>query len=159
MLTRNTSWFALPPLPEAVCRPSGVQSMALRSVPRNSDRMEKQRTGGSDGVRYAYHSAALGRPGTQKDPRWEDPPMSHSTWHEEHVRRFDDPPNNRQVERGDIPSSGLSGPGYGRRRTVHVGTEPVPRDDTFGSMAPCWRLLERARAYMDKVLYGFCIVR
>ncbi|CAM9466018.1 unnamed protein product, partial [Laminaria digitata] len=56
----------------------------------------------------------------------------------------------RQVARGEIPSSGFSGVGYDRRRTVHVGIEPVPRDDMFGSMAPCWRLLERAQAYMDK---------
>ncbi|CAM9252394.1 unnamed protein product, partial [Laminaria digitata] len=60
-------------------RPSGVLSMTPRSVPRNSDIMEGQRKGGSDGA----------------------------------------------------------------------------RDDIFGSMAPCWRLLERAQAYMDKDQLGY----
>ncbi|CAM9136456.1 unnamed protein product, partial [Laminaria digitata] len=67
-----------------------------------------------------------------------------------HKRHFDDRPNDCQIESRDVPSTGFSGPRYGRRRTAHVGTVPVPRDDTFGSMAPCWRLLERAQAYMDK---------
>lgn len=28
-------------------------------------------------------------------------------------------------------------------------------DETFGTMAPCWRLLERAKAYMEQVTIAF----
>ncbi|CAM9292209.1 unnamed protein product, partial [Ascophyllum nodosum] len=34
--------------------------------------------------------------------------------------------------------------------TVQQILEKAPTDDMFGVMAPCWRLLERAKAYMDK---------
>ena len=36
--------------------------------------------------------------------------------------------------------------------TVQQILEKAPTDDMFGVMAPCWRLLERAKAYMDKVI-------
>lgn len=40
---------------------------------------------------------------------------------------------------------GGSYPGY------DAHSEPPMDHETFGFMAPCWRLLERAKAYMDQV--------
>ncbi|CAN0272408.1 unnamed protein product [Ascophyllum nodosum] len=51
--------------------------------------------------------------------------------------------------------------GFGGSGTPELGTalpdnkvqqtlEKAPIDDIFGVMAPCWRLLERAKSYMDK---------
>ena len=53
--------------------------------------------------------------------------------------------------------------GVGRSSTPELGTAPpdnnvqqtletAQTDDMFGVMAPCWRLLERAKWYMDKVI-------
>ena len=53
--------------------------------------------------------------------------------------------------------------GVGGSSTPELGTGPpdnnvqqtlekAPIDDMFGVMAPCWRLLERAKSYMDKVI-------
>ena len=53
--------------------------------------------------------------------------------------------------------------GVGGSSTPELGTAPpdnnvqqtlekAPTDDMFGVMAPCWRLLERAKSYMDKVI-------
>ena len=35
---------------------------------------------------------------------------------------------------------------------VQQTLEKAPIDDIFGGMAPCWRLLERTKSYMDKVI-------
>lgn len=133
--------------------------MVPRAVTRNIDTLETQRTGGSDGARYGHGGQAPDFHRAKREERWEHPPLSQSIRHEEHVRRLDDRHNGGQVQSGDIPSRGFGGSGYGGRRNIHVGSEPASRDDMFGSMAPCWRLLERARAYMDKVWTFTCITR
>ena len=50
--------------------------------------------------------------------------------------------------------SGNSTPEFGAappRSNIQQPPERVLFDDMFGMMAPCWRLLERAKAHMDKV--------
>lgn len=125
--------------------------MAQRTVPRNSDGMEGHREGGFDGERYGYRSEAPDSPSAQREAGWEISALSRSIRHEDHGRRFDNRPSDGHIESDDIPSSGFNGPGYGGRRPVDVGSAPTSRGDMFGYMAPCWRLLERAQAYMDKV--------
>lgn len=125
--------------------------MAPRAVSRNSDVMEGQRAGGSDGARYGYRSDAPGFTSAEKEPRWEHPAPSKSIFHEEHARCYDDRRSGSHFERDDISSGGFDNPGYGGRGNVRVESESPSRDDMFGAMAPCWRLLERAKGYMDKV--------
>lgn len=81
--------------------------------------------------------------------------MSTSRQADAHVRCFGERPGRGQVEGVDIPHNG---PGYDGPRHGIVGPEPASQDDTFGSMAPCWRLLERAQAYMGKVCKLHCTV-
>lgn len=87
---------------------------------------------------------------------WEQPPLPHPIRHEKQLERLRDRPTSCQVERGDIPSSRGSSPGYPDRRNVHEEPKPSSIDDTFGPMAPCWRLLERAQGYMEKVRILSC---
>lgn len=125
--------------------------MAPRSIARNSKIVRGKINRLSDGKAYGYRSESSGVPRSQRASRWEHPPRSSSIRHEEQVGRLHDRPNDGHAERSDTPSSEVSDPGYSDRRTTHVGSKPASRDDTFGSMAPCWRLLERAQDYMDKV--------
>lgn len=143
--------FASPPLPAPESQPSAVLPMAPRAVSRNSDVMEGQRAGGSDGALYGCRSDAPGFTSAEKEPRWEHPAPSKSIFHEEHVRCYDD----RRSERDEFSSGGFDNPGYGGRGNVHVESESPSRDDMFGAMAPCWRLLERAKGYMDKVCTSY----
>lgn len=125
--------------------------MLPRAVSLNSDTIEGKSAGGYDTARYGYCSGVPGSLSTKTESSWENPPRSQTIRHEEYVRRFDHRSSGGQVESDDIPSDGFTGPGYNFRRNVHVGSEPPSEDDMFGSMAPCWRLLERAKDYMDKV--------
>lgn len=125
--------------------------MAPRSITRNSKIIRGKINRASDGKGYGYRREPSGVPSSQRAPKWEHPPRPSSTRLEEQAGRLHDRPNDGQAERSGTPSSEVSGPGYPDRRTAHVGAEPASRDDTFGSMAPCWRLLERAQDYMDKV--------
>lgn len=137
------------PAPES--RPSTVLPIVPRVVSRNSGTVEVQRADGSDGARYGYRREAPGFPSANRESRWEQPPPPQSVRREEHVRRFDDQSGGHEVESGDILSCEFSGPAYDVRRNVREGSEPPSRTDMFGPMAPCWRLLERAQAYMDEV--------
>ena len=77
--------------------------------------------------------------------------MSHESRHGLRVRPFDDRLSGGQVDRVEFLSSGPSCSGYGNRRNGHAGSKLASRVDIFGPMAPCWRLIESAQAYMDKV--------
>lgn len=142
--------FALSPMPAPESRPSGVLSMAGRSMPRNTDTTEGMRTGGSETARHTYPGETPGFSRAQREPTWDHPPPAHS-FRQEHAKRFNDRPSGDQVEHNETPSSGFSRCEYSGSKDSDVVSEPTPNHDMFGSMAPCWRLLERAQAYMDKV--------
>lgn len=142
-------FFFSPPLPVLRSQPSAVPPMMPRPVRCNSDIIDGQRAG-SDDVQDGFRREAPDFPSAEREPRWEHPP-SHSVCQEEHEFHFDVRSSGGQVERDGIPSSEFGGPGYRGRRNGRVGSEPESKDDMFGSMAPCWRLLERAKGYMDKV--------
>eukprot|EP00752_Nemacystus_decipiens_P008516 g7605.t1 len=61
---------------------------------------------------------------------------------------------NRDHDRDRAPrvTGGNSGGGYAgyEGRSAVSKSEEAMDQDTFGFMAPCWRLLERAKAYMDE---------
>ena len=137
------------PAPES--RPSTVLPVVPRAVSRNSGTVEVQRTGGSNAARRGYRREAPSFRSDMREQRWEKPPPPQPVCHEEHVRRFDEQTSGHQVEGCDIPNNKFSGPAYGDRRNLEVGSEPPSETDMFGPMAPCWRLLERAQAYMDEV--------
>lgn len=137
------------PAPES--RPSGFLPMGPRSAPCNIERTGGHRTGGSDGRGHGYRSEEPSLPSPQREPRWERPPLSRPTGHEEQMEHLYDRPRIGQVERDDLPSSSVSSLGYPNRRNEDGRSEPSSTYEAFGSMAPCWRLLERANAYMDKV--------
>lgn len=130
--------------------------VASRSVSRDIDREEGQRAGGSDGRGDGCGSETPSFPSARREPRWEQPPLPLPIRHKEQLERLNDRPSNAQVERGDNPSNRVSGSGYHDRRNVDEGPKPSSVDDTFGSMAPCWRLLERAQGYMEKVRIFYC---
>lgn len=50
-----------------------------------------------------------------------------------------------------VTGGGSSGGGYAGYEGRSARSEAAMDQDTFGFMAPCWRLLERAKAYMDEV--------
>lgn len=109
--------------------------------------------------------------GYQEDPRggrWEQPQQPHIAQQGVYTRRADG-----HVDAG---SGGRGGAGAGNGRFVarfegdydgghasarhgHAGSASnerapdvvVATEEAFGAMAPCWRLLERAKAYMDHV--------
>lgn len=149
---RELFCFPSPPLAVPGSQPSAGLLMEPRAVPRKTDGMQRQRAGSSDDARFGYDREPTDFQSSKRESRWEQPP-SHSVCQEEHQLRFDDRSSGGQVDRDDVPSSEFSGPGYRSRRNGHLESEPASRD-VFGSMAPCWRLLERAKGYMDKV----CVV-
>lgn len=144
-------FIAVPSLPAPDYRPSGALPIGPGSAPCNSDRTGGKRAGGSDDREHGYRSEAPILPSGQREPRWEQPPLSPPMRHEEQMGRPHDRPSSGLVQRGDNPSGRVSSMGYPDRRNVDLASEPTPIDETFGAMAPCWRLLERAQHYMDKV--------
>ena len=124
--------------------------MPPHSPPRHGGIFEGQRTGGYD-ARYTSHSEAPGLPNAHREQRWERPPMPPSTRHKAHPRRVDDRPRGGQVNGGDTPHIRVNRVENCSQGDANFGSEPISRDDMFGSMAPCWRLLERGQAYMDQV--------
>lgn len=143
--------FSLSSLSEPEPQPSGVRPMPPSTTPRHSNIIEGQIIGDSDTAQYGSRSEAPGFQNARRESRWEQPPISHPLRHEAHARRFDDRSSGGQDERGDIPSSRSCGPGYRAQAKGDMASEPASTDNIFGSMAPCWRLLERAQPYMDKV--------
>lgn len=57
--------------------------------------------------------------------------------------------------RREVDDRGISDAGRDRAHAANGGGYPMYEatmdQDTFGFMAPCWRLLQRAKAYMDQV--------
>ena len=70
--------------------------------------------------------------------------------HEVDDREMADAGRDRDRERAPRVTGGGSGGGYTGYEGRSTRSEAAMDQDTFGFMAPCWRLLERAKAYMDE---------
>lgn len=131
--------------------------------------------GGSRGARptYVSNGSRTDAVSFQEDPRggrWEHSPQSRPAQQTVYARRTDG--NFHAGGGGGGRGGGGAGSGrfaarpeggydarHGSARNSHGGSagnerasEAVATEEPFGVMAPCWRLLERAKSYMDQVL-------
>lgn len=143
--------FVLPPLPAPESRPSRVLPVPPRFECRHGNATEGGMAEGLAAARYSYHSGGSGFQNSPRQPTGEHPPAAHASGYGSHLRRMDDRPGGDRFNMFDAQSNGQSGPMHGDRSCSHVGSELPLRVDTFGYMAPCWRIIESAQAYVDKV--------
>ena len=68
--------------------------------------------------------------------------------HTSHIMCADVRSSNRVGSGSSVIKLGAAPPS----RNILQATEQALTDDILGVMAPCWRLLEREKTYMDKVM-------
>lgn len=137
-------------------RPSMVRHVSPTSGPHIGGATGVVRGGRSSRSMNTYSVEDEAFAERQRGARWEhtEPPQSIS--HEAHMRHTGDRVSGSAGDGG-------RGVNAGNRYLVHHdtkndqhGSEPAVADEMFGFMAPCWRLLERAKTYMDQVRVGIC---
>lgn len=80
-------------------------------------------------------------PGGRGRAKWELPQPCQSQANGAYGRPLD----------GRLNGSGMAGGGHDTADRSATA-DPISTDEIFGVMAPCWRLLERAKGYMEKVM-------
>lgn len=136
--------------------PDSRHSVGLRVPPRpapnNGNEHDRARGGPSAPASYGYRREAAGYPDAhpQRGARWGHPQPTQSTPHAVHMRRAGGRASGGDDDDGRVNNAGSGLGGGHANRNTSMASEPST-DEVFGSMAPCWRLLERAKAYMDQV--------
>lgn len=129
--------------------------------------------GGSRGARptYVSNGSRTDAVSFQEDPRggrWEHSQQSHPAQQTVYARRAEGDVHAGGGGRGGggagsgrfaARPEGVYDARHGSARNSHGGSagnerasEAVATEEPFGVMAPCWRLLERAKSYMDQVI-------
>lgn len=112
--------------------------------------MERPRTGLATYTPYAIQARDTGLAEGQRHSIWDRRPAPQSLPHDLNVRRS-------EGRAGYVGGSGGAPELGAAPRGSNAQQAPDETDEMFGAMAPCWRLLERAKAYMDKVMVFVCL--
>ena len=136
----------IPSLLVPTVQPPPTDSVRPRSAAAKGSSMERQRTGRVTYTPYTVPIRDVGLTEVQRYAVW-DSRLAPCYSHDPNIQRHD----GRYIYGvGDssTPDSATAPPDNNVQQTL----EKAPTDDMFGRMTPCWRLLERAKLYMEKVI-------
>lgn len=139
------SCLPCPPARDSLQQP--VYSVPSHSAASTSSGMERPKMSLATYTPYAIQARDTGLAEGQRHSIWDRRPAPQSLPHDPNVRRS-------EGRAGYVGGSGGASElgAAPRGSNAQQAPDEALTDEMFGAMAPCWRLLERAKGYMDKVM-------